>query len=232
MNNYLKRRKIKVINPKWDEEIIVIPREQLFQTDEGKEQLTFDGLETDEEVVKILMGRLEGFETMRRGGGNKEDVDLEFNAEANEKFKQPIPYVLIKRGNEIFTYTRLEGGGEERLHNQVSLGVGGHMNREDGTFSRILKVNVERELHEELDLNYETNDLADFDIIGFINDDVNEVGRVHIGILMVLEIPEHIEVKVKETDQLEGKFQTVEEIKANYEQLEAWSQIAIEHFSK
>src|SRR5699024_5780612 len=45
-------------------------------------------------------------------------------------YLQPIPAMVLKRGNEYFAYTRLEGGGEERLQNMGSLTVGGHMDLE------------------------------------------------------------------------------------------------------
>ena len=45
------------------------------------------------------------------------------------RLKQLISYCLLENEKgEILVYERLSGGGEERLHGQSSIGVGGHMN--------------------------------------------------------------------------------------------------------
>ena len=49
--------------------------------------------------------------------------------EEDPEFKQLISYCLLEnQSGEILVYERLSGGGEERLHGQSSIGVGGHMN--------------------------------------------------------------------------------------------------------
>src|SRR5699024_7470616 len=47
--------------------------------------------------------------------------------EQDTTYLQPIPYTIIKQGSKYFAYTRLEGGGEARLHGKTSIGAGGHM---------------------------------------------------------------------------------------------------------
>ena len=52
-----------------------------------------------------------------------------------------------------------------------------------------------------------------------------DVDAVHVGLLTMIEIPSDWDVKVKETDVLEGKFRTVEEIKEL--DLENWTASAL-----
>lgn len=198
---------------KMDEMIIVAPGAWIFQGND----LFFQGVLTDPEKIKEITSNLdEAIGFMRRG-----------DAEKALQFKQPIPYAVIKRGNEIFIYERLTGGGEERLHNKLSIGVGGHMNRtsQTHTFEEELKINLLREVEEELDI-----DEGKFEVntIGFINDNTNEVGVVHLGVLVTIEISEEQNVKVRETDQLSGRFISIEELKEKetYDRLENWSKLA------
>lgn len=51
--------------------------------------------------------------------------------ETNEKYIQIISYVLLRSGNELFVYKRGTSGSENRLHEQYSIGVGGHVNTQD-----------------------------------------------------------------------------------------------------
>jgi predicted NUDIX family phosphoesterase len=193
-----------------DEIIIVAPRHEVFD----KEKLTFQGVNADKNKTKVITENIaRTYSTMRRG-----------DAEENPNFKQPIPYVAIKRGNEVFTYKRLTGGGESRLHNQISLGVGGHLNNVEGLdFYGVLADGLQRELEEELFINKEKLTLT---TVGLINDDENEVGKVHIGMLVIGELPLDEEVSVQETDQLLGEWIKIEALKTPevYNSLETWSQ--------
>jgi len=199
---------------KMDEQIIVSPRSTTF----SNEQLTFQGVNSDPtSTQQIVANMASGYSVMRRG-----------DAEDNPEYKQPIPYCVIKQGGKVFGYKRLSGGGETRLHNQISLGVGGHTNDIKGLdFYGIISENLKRELDEELHIN---QDKITLHTIGLINDDENEVGRVHIGMLVVAELDEGETVSVKETDQLEGVWFTVDKLKQPevFESLETWSQFVVD----
>lgn len=211
------------MSKKWEEIILASPRNILF----NNEELTFQGTEQRKEVVDTIINNLSQNYISIRRGGTDDPTPKENNAEINTDFKQPIPYVLIKRGNEIYTYERLSGGGESRLHSKLSLGVGGHMNPEQGSFQEVLMINLNRELEEELNIQSSTRNLQ---FLGLINDDVNEVGRVHLGILAILELSEDAEVSVREVEQLKGYWLTIDELKQEntYSRLESWSQIAVD----
>lgn len=210
-------------NPKWEEMILAVATKHLF-----KEVGEFQGVLKDEdEIEKIYNAIEENFIEIRRGNP-KDPTHMSNNAEIHFDFKQPIPYVVIRRGDEVFCYERLGGGGESRLHNKLSIGVGGHMNREVGDFQNILNVNVKRELEEEVLITSKSP--TDLRIIGILNDDGNEVSMVHICILANLILGEDDDVTVKETDQLRGFWTTLTELKdVHYDRLESWSQISLDN---
>jgi predicted NUDIX family phosphoesterase len=204
---------------KMDERIIVVPRNAVFSPN----SLEFQGTETRPEIVDKLNKNIDSnFGVMRRG-----------NAEENEDFKQPIPYAVIRKGNEVFLYKRLAGGGEGRLHEKLSIGVGGHMNYDSSDFEASLLTNLNRELDEELEITETSDSKRKVTTIGFINDDLDPVGRVHIGILIVIDFADDINICVRETDQLEGEFVKLEELKKEevYGRLESWSKIVVDTLS-
>jgi predicted NUDIX family phosphoesterase len=216
-------------NPKWEEQILAVEVDKLF--DFGT--LWFQGTQTNEENVKTIMKNIsENFVVKRRGNLN-DPTPAENNMEINENYKQPIPYAILRKGNEIFLYKRLNGGGEKRLHDQLSIGVGGHMNKIVGTtFGLELVQNMYRELNEEL--NIETKVAPEATILGFINDDENEVGRVHIGILVEIYLPDDANVSVREVEQLEGGWVRVKDLQKSplFENLESWSQVAVKEIKE
>src|SRR5437868_5901294 len=56
-------------------------------------------------------------------------------AEINPEFKQLIPYCILKAEDDtIFVYRRTKKSGEQRLHLNWSLGVGGHLNDKDNNY--------------------------------------------------------------------------------------------------
>ena len=145
------------------------------------------------------------------------------SAEADPTHKQVIPYVVLTRGDEVFVTRRLKKGGETRLHGLLSVGVGGHISREaDGDGPDVLRRGMERELAEEVSIE-KTGALTPR---GIINDDTQEVGSVHLGLLFTLEVEGA--VTVNETEKLEGRFLHRSELPALKDQMESWSQFAVE----
>ena len=51
--------------------------------------------------------------------------------ETDPSFKQLIPYVVLRCGDQVFHYTRGQRGTESRLRALRSIGVGGHISRDD-----------------------------------------------------------------------------------------------------
>jgi len=160
-------------------------------------------------------------------------------AERTPSMKQVIPYSIVVRAGEVFLLRRTSNGGEARLHNKLSIGVGGHINPVDfpterdgtGTSRRNpIPAATQREVaDEELRLSgpYEVHP------VGILNDDSNPVGAVHVGLVQVLTVEGAVEVR--ETDQLEGQFVSVAELNrqlADGANFETWSSLLIPHLER
>lgn len=201
---------------KMDEMILAVDREMLFES----ELLTFQGLLTDKQEVRHITKKFSKYIEVRRG-----------DAETDVTLKQIIPYAVVRRGDEVFVYKRLKASGEERLHNQLSIGVGGHMNRVNDirNWNSNLMINFYRELHEELELTG-VDGMLEPAVVGLINDDEDDAGLFHIGILMILDIPEDAEVAVRETKKLEGYWLRTRDLNKSglFDSLETWSQFSVE----
>ncbi|ADH85920.1 phosphoesterase [Desulfurivibrio alkaliphilus] len=102
--------------------------------------------------------------------------------EEDPSFKQLIPYQLFSFQQRFFVYRRGGGVGEGRLAGRLSVGVGGHINREDADAGGLLtaaayRQALLRERREEL----VNSDGVSCRFVGWINDDDSPVGRVHLG---------------------------------------------------
>lgn len=107
-------------------------------------------------------------------------------AEQDHRYKQIIPYALIVCGDKILRYRRGKRGVESRLHGLYSVGVGGHILEQDNwPFSRGLgyREAMRRRLREELDIDV-TGEIA----VAVINDDSNDVGRYHFGVVHIVHV--------------------------------------------
>lgn len=200
---------------KMDEKIVVVNREKLFDN----ERLTFQGFKRSGiETEEILERMGKYWEIMRRG-----------DAETNFAYKQPIPYGVLTRGDEVFLYCRLSGGGETRLHGKFSIGVGGHMQADEGEedIRCAILTNLKRELREELKIPRSADPVVR--VLGLINDDSNDVSKVHIGILVNLDFDEDVEITVRETDSLQGNWVKIKDLLKSdiRDRLESWSKIAL-----
>lgn len=143
--------------------------------------------------------------------------------EENENFKQIIPYIAFISNNKVLVYKRSIKGGENRLHNKYSLGVGGHVDLESKEKSALEAVlnTAKREVEEEIGIKI-TNDLLNIELA--INYDTDNVGRVHFGLGFIIH--QDISLDLGEKDILiERKFMNKKEIENIYKNLESWSQI-------
>jgi predicted NUDIX family phosphoesterase len=148
--------------------------------------------------------------------------------ETDPSFKQLIPYVILEcnnlEGTRLFQYTRGKGQGEKRLHALKSLGIGGHISVEDAEGDDWYRAGMHRELTEEVEIECGGSDR----IVGLIYDDTTEVGRVHLGIVHIMQLAS-CKVHPREDHLLESGFRPVEEIKEDHCGLETWSQLCLKH---
>lgn len=142
--------------------------------------------------------------------------------EQDPTYKQIIPYVIYHYNGTYFVMQRTSNASEQRLKNKFSLGIGGHVRMEDVEGKAIIDW-AEREFHEEID--YQGTLILE--PVGFLNDDTNPVGQVHLG-FVILAHGNTDQIKVK-SELKSGYLMTLSEIESLSTQLETWSHIVFEH---
>jgi predicted NUDIX family phosphoesterase len=139
-------------------------------------------------------------------------------AEDDPSFKQIIPYVVVADADRVFLMERTDAGGDARLHRKASIGVGGHLNPVDRGEDPLL-AGLQREWSEEVRADW----TPEFELIGFLNDDRNPVGAVHLGV--VFKVAPRGEIEVREAEKLSGRMVPLTEVGGAWERLETWSQL-------
>lgn len=197
-------------------------------------------------------------------------VDRE-EAEATPAWKQWIPYCMLRCGDwsqtgderGVLAVQRTKKGGETRLHESWSIGLGGHIEPEDvaptaagganelqagiaqlgwtGTESGPTEAHaffaaaLARELSEELILPGLGQTPAPR-LLGLINDDSTEVGKVHAGLAYCIDFPGPLSalqkrVGIREISKMRGGFTHLVEFAELWQtpsQFESWSQFLIQ----
>jgi predicted NUDIX family phosphoesterase len=142
--------------------------------------------------------------------------------EENPAWKQVIPYLALRDGERLFLMRRTRAGGDRRLHDRYSIGVGGHLNPGDEG----LLGGLEREWREELVADF----TPEFALVGLLNDDEDPVGAVHLGVVFEADARGR-PVGVRETHKLSGSFASLDEIRAVRDDLETWSSLLFDHLA-
>ena len=144
-------------------------------------------------------------------------------AETDTGFKQLIPYVILCWENKVFSYRRGKLMSEKRLQGNYSIGVGGHIAVTDpGLFGTTYKEGMKRELFEEVNISSDFSERR----AALINDDSNDVGKVHFGVVHIITL-NNPEVVPREKSINEAGFVTVDSLKNNISKYETWSQQCI-----
>jgi predicted NUDIX family phosphoesterase len=144
--------------------------------------------------------------------------------EMDPSYKQLIPYVLLRHGDDLFHYRRGASGTETRLQALRSVGIGGHISEADAFGTGDPYTNgMMRELLEEVTIEGKWSE----HLLGFINDDRTPVGSVHLGIVHLFEL-ERAEVRSNETALADGGFTSLAKLHVERDQFETWSQFAME----
>lgn len=152
-------------------------------------------------------------------------------AEVSEDWVQLIPYCLLRKDDAIFRYRRK--GSEGRLTGLYSVGVGGHVNpvdlEEKTSLIHPYQNALAREIWEEVGLLLPIipNPVA------LIYDPSNDVGRVHLGVVHLLNVPSHTSLTMNDSALQGGEFIPQTTLKAHCEAApslyETWSRLAITH---
>ena len=143
--------------------------------------------------------------------------------ERDRSWKQVIPYLVLRDGPRYFLMRRTKAGGDARLHDLWSIGVGGHLNPGDGDLAGGLR----REWREEVQADFE----PDFELLGLLNDDTTDVGSVHVGAVYLADARGR-PVAIRETEKLAGAFASRNEVRAVVERMETWSALVFEHLER
>ena len=142
--------------------------------------------------------------------------------EIDPRYKQIIPYLIFKHDDRYFLMQRQAKASEQRLKNKYTLGIGGHMREADMRSDDIFEW-AQREFHEEVNYSGAINITP----LGLLNDDTNEVGKVHIGLVLLLEGDSN-DISIR-SELKSGTLLTLDECMHYYDAMESWSQLACEY---
>lgn len=205
---------------KHDELILVVPREQLFFNSEawhGLKEVDF------EQYLNII--------------NDKKEFLPRSVMETDFGYKQIIPYLVYTYQGKYFLMQRKSDASEARLRNKLTLGIGGHIRQEDmepyyAEASKGLEKGNSlfawalREFHEEVE--YAGN--VSVKPLGILNDDSNDVGKVHIGFVFLLQ-GDSADIAIK-SELKSGALMSLDECSAQKECMETWSQFVVDFLEK
>lgn len=154
---------------------------------------------------------------------------LRDSVESDESIKQIIPYVVfINKANDVFLVKRTKKQSEKRLHEKLSVGIGGHINPSDDAIQPTMTFfnGLNREINEEMHIK----NIQRLDYKGVIYDTENSVSRVHLGLLFLAQAES---VEIKETENFSGRWISTNDLKnMDISNMETWSQIALKALEK
>lgn len=151
--------------------------------------------------------------------------------------------------DELSIYQRTKQIGEARLGGKFSGGYGGHIDSVDVVVDDKSVVRVGETIHQNLLREVGKEEVAffnkdgqrinptdhpqyfRFEHLGFIRDDSNNVGKVHLGIVNLIIVPKSVTIKVNENELKDGPRATAKELKALALDYEGWTQILIDDLS-
>jgi predicted NUDIX family phosphoesterase len=187
-----------------DETILVVKRSELFRHEaawSGLKKVNFD------DYLNIIQ---EQKEFMPRSV-----------METDHRYKQIIPYLVFSHEEKYFLMQRTAHASEKRLQNKFSLGIGGHIRKEDMTTNSLYDW-AKREFHEEV----KYHGSCTIEPLGILNDDSNDVGKVHIGFVFLLH-GDSDKISIK-SELKSGNLLSLHDMKQHFTFMESWSQLVFE----
>jgi len=192
------------------EDVLVVPRSALFG---GNEWVGFRDSDLDGLLTSI-----------------RRHYHFRPRKEVEEDPTEPqiIPYVVFRHEDRYFLTHRLRRSSERRLRHLYSLGVGGHINPEDvvGAADPI-DAGLRREWEEEVVYSGGFQ----YRLIGAINDQTTPVGRVHVGLIFLVD-GDRPEISIREVDKLAGKLLPLDAMRSYYLDMESWSQLIFDYLTR
>lgn len=164
---------------------------------------------------------------------NNLEYMVRWEAEVDFDYKQPITYaVVINKDDKIFVYKRWwknSNNWDARVFGKISIWVWWHLDKEDHFFENALKDWLLREVEEELWLIQK--DIDSVDSIWFINNEEDDVNKVHIWAAYIIKI-NNDKVELLDWELEKWEFISVEKYEEmisswNYD-VENWSKILLE----
>lgn len=141
--------------------------------------------------------------------------------EQDQNYKQIIPYLIFKHKDKFFLMQRAGKASETRLRNKYSFGIGGHIREDDMQGASIFDW-AKREFAEEVDYKGGLG----VEMVGILNDDSNDVGKVHLGLVMLLT-GDSDQISVKSELQ-GGELLEISECEKFADSMESWSKLVFD----
>ncbi len=194
---------IKTPEVKSPEEVLVVARDILFPNGhhEGIRQ---------ERLAGIL-------ETIRANACFR----LRSEVEEDPSWKQIIPYLVFVHQGKVFLMQRTAAHTDLRIANLYSLGIGGHLRRNEMNGQDIFAW-AKREFEEEVDYAGTFKVLP----LGLLNSEATPIDTVHAGLVLLVE-GDSPQISVKD-EHKSGRLATLEECEQVFEGMETWSKIVLE----
>ncbi len=150
-------------------------------------------------------------------------------AESDPRYKQIIPYQVFTCNGRLFVFQRGGGVGEGRLAGRLSLGIGGHINDQDATNGRLTMDDFNKALLREREEELLFTGPVDTYFTGWINDDSDDVGMVHLGAVHLCRVEREKSVclRPRGEDLHEVGWLTALEVERQAERFEKWSLLAV-----
>lgn len=151
--------------------------------------------------------------------------------EKDETKLQLLPYItLLNPAGEVYCYYRGGEGEEARLHGDLSIGLGGHVDTGVIPHDKLehhLKREAGRELLEEVGIKL-ADPVKQLTFTHLIYDTTNEVGRVHLGIRCVYRMSANDKIDPEKGVIEKGFFRRPNEFTADEVfRLENWSKVCL-----
>lgn len=143
--------------------------------------------------------------------------------ETNPAYKQIIPYLIFENAGRYFLMQRQSKASETRLQNKYTLGIGGHIRQEDMGNQTTIADWAQREFHEEVQYAGSLKVTP----LGMLNDDSNEVGKVHIGFVLLLQ-GDCDKISIK-SELKSGRLVSLTECMTYGDSMESWSQTVVNY---